>query len=232
MSLVERFNGCISNWNRKLLSMDDAVPGNVASSFRMNPDVNDINYYANNLSIIGEDYVKELIKYGDDVIEKVSTFKGTLSQSPSREEQDKIMSDIRNEVGKISFPRHPDKRFRGIGGNIVFLSFPLKTNTPQLQGWKPPYSNWRQDIPELIIERINCYLNALKVLVGDTTIENLKTDASNLAELEERMQKQTFMEAMAHYGGNTSKRRKRKIARRKRKTARRNKSKNIKKYYK
>jgi hypothetical protein len=62
--------------------------------------------------------------------------------------------------------------FRSVGREIVFTDFPFKSNVATYgpissTNPAPPFQNWRADIPELIIEGINCYLNAFIELVGD-----------------------------------------------------------------
>ena len=63
--IIKNFQDCITAWNRKLSSMD-SITGQ-GSLFNMNPNVNDINYFIQSLDTIGENYIKDLIIYGNAV---------------------------------------------------------------------------------------------------------------------------------------------------------------------
>lgn len=171
--IIASFTECMTNWYRKIHKMDGDVPPNsMTYQNKMSSASNEIKYYINNLNVIGEDHIKELIKYCKEVIEKISVFKGTIPSYTTRDIQNEIIRDIKHAVSSIKFPNHDNKMIRYVGSDIVFTDFPLKTNV-QTNGSisainpAPPYQNWSSDIPDLIIERINCYINAFMLLLGD-----------------------------------------------------------------
>jgi hypothetical protein len=162
-----RFEQCITKWNRRLAGMD--YGGNVRSRFLDNPNVDDWKYYVNHLDTIGHDYIKKVIKYGNDVIEQLQKL-SFQSCTTTREKQIECMRNMATVINEIEFPKHENRSFRGVGKEMIFLEFPLKNLHVTSYGSNygsptPPYDNWDPDIPKLVIERINCYLDLFKSLL-------------------------------------------------------------------
>jgi hypothetical protein len=67
--IIASFTECINKWYRKIHIIDGDVPPNsMIYQNKMSGSSNSIKYYINNLNVIGEDYIKELIKYCKEVI--------------------------------------------------------------------------------------------------------------------------------------------------------------------
>ena len=178
-TIIKNFQDCITVWNRKLSAMD-SITGQ-GSLFNMNPNVNDINYYIGSLDSIGEKYIKELIEYGNAVIQQLQTI--TFPPFPSRDEQNEYMRNMNNIVNEIPFPVHENKRLKGVGREMVFLGFPLKSNVVTTGSYPAsPYQNWSTNIPDLVIERINCYLDAFKSLIRYTPEQPIISEQSIISE--------------------------------------------------
>jgi hypothetical protein len=82
---------------------------------------------------------------------------------------------MREKVEEVKFPVHEDEnlygtgrpRFEDVGKEMIFLNFPMRTNVVRYNSdpWIPPFQTWSEDIPKMVIERINCYLDAFKSLI-------------------------------------------------------------------
>ena len=80
-------------------------------------------------------------------------------------------------VNEVKFPVNDDKRFRNLGREMVFLEFPLKNvHVTNYGSPVPPFDNWDPNIPNLVIEKINCYLEAFNLLVKYKDEEQMKNE--------------------------------------------------------
>lgn len=186
--IIEEFVNCMSEWRKKINQMDPTyfrrvkglVPGTEESSMKKNDAVemrSIINCFkpvdmrdGERRCFIDEDYLKETIKYCDKLIEKISSFKGKFNLS-DRSQQNEMLRNIKNAIDETKAPDEtPNMRnIRKSRGwhhsrlnSGVFTDFPFIYLGENQWSW---ISNWRQDIPEIIIERINCYLNAYNSLL-------------------------------------------------------------------
>lgn len=169
----EKFKRCITQWNNKLVGLDNAAPQNVRSYYADNRSLNDMNYFIRDFDSIGEKYITDLIAYGNDVIQKLETI--TFKANPSRDEQYESMRNMREKVEEVKFPVHENEsfnimgnpRFGNLGKEMIFLDFPMRSNVVRYNSdpWIPPFQTWSEDIPKMVIERINCYLDAFKSLI-------------------------------------------------------------------
>jgi hypothetical protein len=118
--------------------------------------------------------------------------------------------------------------FRNTGREMVFLDFPMRSNVARYNGdpWTPPYQTWSVDIPKMVIERINCYLDAFKSLI------QYKQSNSSIVDPEEKYKQEPKDDPYEKYNSSSSGGKKRTNRRRigkkrtnKRKTNKRRKSK-------
>ena len=222
----EKFKRCITQWNNKLIGLDNAAPQNVRSSYYNNPSLNDINYFIKDSDFYDEKYITDLIAYGNEVIQKLETI--TFKENPSRDEQNESMRNMREKVGEVKFPVNDKNERFDNGKEMVFLDFPMRTNVARYNGdpWIPPYQTWSVDIPKMVIERINCYLDAFKSLI------QYKQSNSSIEDPEEKYKQEPINDPEEKYntssrGGKkrTNRRRIGKKRTNKRKTNKRRKSK-------
>jgi hypothetical protein len=159
----EKFKRCITQWNNKLVELDNRYPHNGRSYYAQNLSLNDLNYFITHFDSIGENHITDLIAYGNDVIQKLETI--TFKANPSRDEQIESMRNMREKVEEVKFPVHENKVFRGVGRVMIFLDFPMLSSVGRIGEFTAPFQTWSVDIPKMVIERINCYLDAFKSLI-------------------------------------------------------------------
>ena len=164
ISDISKFKKNINHWNQKMRSL--AVGANIYHVFPDGQNENDVMYFINKFDIIGEDYIKDLIKYGNDVIEKlqpITPFPDYTNHS--REEQDKHIRIMREAIEEVTFPIHKNKLLRGIGRQMTYYDFPLGSSITQHGPFVPPYTSWTTEIPSLVIERIHIYVDMFNSLI-------------------------------------------------------------------
>jgi hypothetical protein len=162
--ITSKFKKDINNWNRKMRGL--ATGANLYHLFPDGQNENDVMYFINNFDTIGEDYIKDLIKYGNDVIEKLQPITPFPHYTMySREEQNKHLRIMGEAIKEVTFPIHKNKLLRGIGREMTNYYFPLGSIIPQHGPFVPPYTSWSTEIPSLAIERIRIYLDMFNSLI-------------------------------------------------------------------
>lgn len=176
---------CLSQWNTKIASMD---PMNYPRPSQYNLDANLIvqKYSAeerklmkeNNQGYIIENYIslsqysdldvnelQMIVNNIDELINIVTRFVGQPSRS-TMDQQRELLNEIRTATSSVIFKK---LKYGLTGREALFLDFPLRNF--HTNAYMPNYSSmfgydsWRHDIPELIIERLNCYLNYFNDLI-------------------------------------------------------------------
>ena len=162
--LKSNFRSCMKIWSDFMGQMEQ-VGANYTSPYWNNRAGSAIDYYIKNYDEIGEIYIIKLDKYCDNVIEAITPFV-TMSMPRTAEAQYRFLADIREAIKKVPFPEpHPNKKFKELGQDIVNTNFSLRyTHYNQNQGDRS-YDNWSDQIPNMIIHRIQCYSTALYELM-------------------------------------------------------------------
>ena len=219
----EKFKRCITQWNNKLIGMGSGMTNGVRFMFEGRSH-SDISGFIKDSDFYDEKYITDLIAYGNEVIQKLETI--TFKENPSRDEQNESMRNMREKVGEVKFPVNDKNERFDRGHEMIFLDFPLYSTSMGYSGWAPPYTSWRSDIPKMVIERINCYLDAFKSLI------QYKQSNSSIEDPEEKYKQEPINDPEEKYntssrGGKkrTNRRRIGKKRTNKRKTNKRRKSK-------